>query len=164
MKNLFNVLRVLVIAIALTVFAAGIVLTVLGGYDFFHAFTYLGASEEYNVVGMMAVALLRSVDLFLIAIVFFVFSIGVLALFNTRDEGVFPANFPKWLQIRNFIQLKVILWEAILTTLVVSYLAGLAEQRMQGEALGPHHLIIPGAILLIAISLFFLKTGEHKGG
>lgn len=111
----------------------------------------------------MAVSLLRSVDLFLIAIVFFVFSMGVLALFNARKEAVFPTNFPKWLEIRNFIQLKVILWEAILTTLVVSYLAGLAEQRMQGEPLQLQHLIIPSAILLIAISLFFLKKGEHKG-
>ena len=163
MKNLFSLLRVLISTIALIVFASGIVLTVLGGYDFIHTFTYLG-DDGHNVVGMMAVSLLRSVDLFLIAIVFFVFSVGVFALFNTKEERVFPINFPKWLEIRNFIQLKVILWEAILTTLVVSYLAGLAEQRMQGEPLGPQHLIIPGAILLIAISLFFLKKGEHKEG
>jgi uncharacterized membrane protein YqhA len=162
-KNLFSLLRVLISVIALIVFASGIVLTVLGGYDFIHTFTYLGGGQ-HNIVGMMAVSLLRSIDLFLVAIVFFVFSIGVLALFNTKRDGVFPINFPKWLEIRNFIQLKVILWEAILTTLVVSYLAGLAEQRMQGEALALQHLIIPGAILLIAISLFFLKKGEHKDG
>lgn len=163
MKTLFSVLSVLVSAIAVIVFVSGIVLTALGAYDFVHAFTYLGAGGEHNVIGMMAVSLLRSIDLFLIAIVFFVFSMGILALFNTRKEGVFPANFPRWLEIRNFIQLKVILWEAILTTLVVSYLAGLAEQRMRGEPLQLQHLIIPGAILLIAISLFFLKKGEHKG-
>ena len=162
MKNLFSLLTILVSVIAIIVFISGVVLTVLGGYDFIHAFTYLGAGE-HNVVGMMAVSLLRAVDLFLVAIVFFIFSIGVLALFSTKWGGVFPVNFPKWLEIRNFIQLKVILWEAILTTLVVSYLAGLAEERMRGAPLQLQHLIIPGAILLIAISLFFLKKGEHKG-
>jgi len=55
------------------------------------------------------------------------------------------------------------LWEAILTTLVVSYLAGLAEKKFDKQLISIYDLILPGAILLIALSLFFLKKGENKG-
>lgn len=160
MKALFNVLLVIIKTIALIVFVSGVVFVVLGGYDFFHSFSHLGDEGKSGIVGFIAIGLLRSVDLFLVAIVFFVFSLGLLVLFN-KDEAAFPARLPAWLRIRDFIQLKVLLWEAILTTLVVSYLAGLAERRLSGGQLAVHDLIIPGAILLIAVSLFFLKKGEH---
>jgi hypothetical protein len=44
--------------------------------------------------------------------------------------------------------------------MVVYYVAGLAEKKINGEELSVYNLILPGAILLIAISLFFLKKGE----
>lgn len=158
MKTLFSSLLIIIRAIALIVFVSGAVFVVLGGYDFVHAFTHLRDPGHPGVVGFIAIGLLRSVDLFLVAIVFFVFSLGLLVLFN-KDE-VFAARLPAWLRVRNFIQLKVLLWEAILTTLVVSYLAGLAERRLSGGQLVVNDLIIPGAISLIAVSLFFLKKGE----
>jgi len=58
------------------------------------------------------------------------------------------------------MELKVILWEAILTTLVVSYLAGLVGSRVREETIRVDSLLIPGGILLISLSLFFLKKGE----
>ena len=102
----------------------------------------------------MAIGLLQSIDLFLVAIVFFVFSLGVLILFNNKPETVLPDNLPEWLKIKDFIQLKVILWEAILTTLVISYLAGLAERKLHGSELGLQNLIVPGAILLRSACIF----------
>ena len=131
MKGLFNVLLVVIRAIAFIVFISGIIFTALGIYDFLHIFSYLG-EDRSGVVGFIAIGLLRSVDLFLVAIVFFVFSLGLFVLFFNKDESVFPARLPGWLRLKNFIQLKVLLWEAILTTLVVSYLAGLAERRLSG--------------------------------
>lgn len=160
MKGLFNVLQFVIRAISLIVFVAGAVFSILGCYEFIHAFSYLsGGSSE--IVGFIAINLLRSVDLFLIAIVLFVFSLGLLVLFN-NDETRLPDILPSWLRIKDFIQLKVLLWEAILTTLVVSYLAGLAERRMSGEHLAVHDLIIPGAILILAVSLFLLKHKEKE--
>ena len=107
----------------------------------------------------MVIGLLHTVDLFLVAIVFFVLSIGMVVLFADPDKG-FPLRLPKWLHVHNFVELKIILWEAILTTLVVYYVAGLAEKKINGEEITINILILPGAVLLIALSLFFVKRGE----
>lgn len=160
MKKLFDASQIIIKAIAFIVFLSGAIFTLLGVYDFLHAFTFLVDENRSAVVGFIAVGLLRAVDLFLVAIVLFVFSLGLFVLFVVGDESTFPAKLPSWLKVSNFIQLKVLLWEAILTTLVVSYLAALAERRLGGGELVVQDLIIPGAIFLIAVSLFLLKRGE----
>ncbi len=160
MKRIFNILKNVISVIALLVLASGLVLTVIGGYEMVMAFTHVG-NEGHKAAGHIAIGLLRAIDMFLIAIVFFVFSIGVLALFHDPETPL-PVKLPEWLRIKNFVQLKVILWEAILTTLVVSYLAGTAEDKLKGIQTNIQGLIIPGVILLIALSLYFLKKGEHK--
>lgn len=81
MKKLFNVLLIIIKAIAFIVFVSGTVFVILGIYDFFHAFTYLGDENKAGIIGFIAIGLLRSVDLFLVAIVLFVFSLGLLVLF-----------------------------------------------------------------------------------
>jgi uncharacterized membrane protein YqhA len=165
MKTTFAVLVRIIKIIAVLIFGAGIVLTALGVYDFYHALSHFAVGAEgFQLVGGIAVGLLRGVDLFLIAIVFFVFSLGLLILFNNKDEeSVLPVNLPDWLRVKNFIQLKVLLWEAVLTTLVVSFLTGLVNERLNGTIIATSDLIVPGAILLIAISLYFLKKGEGNG-
>ena len=159
MKSLFTLLSFVMMFIAVFIFASGVVLTGLGAFDFFHAFSYL--DSEKGMVGLLAVGLLQSVDLFLMAIVFFVFSLGILVLFNNNPDN--RTILPEWLRIRNFTELKVILWEAILTTLLISFVAGLVQRRWEGERLAITHLILPGAILLLAISLLLMKKHEsHK--
>ena len=160
MRSTFSALRIIIRIIALLVFGAGVVLAILGIIDMVMAFAHIGETETHALAGMLAVGLLKGVDLFLIAIVFFVFSIGVLILFTGPDTPL-PVRLPEWLRLKNFMQLKVILWEAILTTMVISFLAGLAEQRLGGQPVTVMHLIIPGCILIISISLFFLKKGDH---
>jgi len=145
--------------IALLVFAAGIAITLLGIYDFVHVFTYFVQYKDDTLIKMIAVGLLQAVDLFLVAIVMFVFVFGLLVLFDNKEE--IPLKLPEWLKVKNFMQLKVVLWEAILTTLVISYLAGLVQAKMNGEVINVSSLILPGSILLISLSLYFLKRGEH---
>jgi uncharacterized membrane protein YqhA len=161
MKALFNVLNVVIFIIVIVVFAAGIFITGLGLYDFTHAFAFFSNSEAHGSVQIAAISLLRAVDLFLMAIVLYVFSIGLLALFNNRTDKEFPVNMPAFLKVKNFVELKVILWEAILTTLVIGYLGYLVELRIESKPIVLNDLTLPGAILLIAIALFFLKKGEH---
>ena len=161
MRNVFNVLRVFISIIALLVLASGIVLTMLGVYDFVMTFVDQDYGDGHNLARSMAVGLLKSVDLFLVAIVFFVFSLGILVLFHNAENPL-PIKLPEWLRIKNFMQLKVILWEAILTTLVTSYLANLVETRMNGREINTMQHLIPAAILMISVSLFFLKKGEKE--
>jgi uncharacterized membrane protein YqhA len=159
MKLIYSSVRVFILIIALIVFASGIVLTVIGAFDFAKVFSLIGTSEHNDVRGLMAIALLHAVDIFLIAIVFFVLAFGMLILFG-NPESKFPLTLPEWLHVQNFMELKAILWEAILTTLVVTYLAGLAERAIEGKEIEIQSLLIPGGILLIAVSLFFLKRAE----
>ena len=147
---------------ALLMLASGIILTGIGGYEFALVFPHLFSGDP-QTGRLLAIDLLHAVDLFLVAIVFFVLSLGILVLFNNPDSPM-PVRLPEWLRIKNFMQLKVILWEAILTTLVVAYLAALAERQIQGQEITIQTLILPGGLLLIALSLFFLKKGEGDAG
>ena len=156
MKRIFNTLKAVVTIIALLVFIAGISVAIIGIYEFVLAFSYVSESDKHHMAGLVATGLLKGVDMFLMAMVFFVFSMGVLVLFNSPDS-VLPVKVPEWLRIKSFVELKVILWEAILTTLVVSYLVGLAEAKFAGEKIQLNNLILPGVIFLISLSLFFLK-------
>lgn len=158
MKQTFNSLRAIIRVIAFVVFAAGVVLTLLGVYDFFLSFTEISLANKHGVIEL-AIGLLRAVDLFLIAIVFFVLSLGMLVLFNNPDSPI-PLKLPEWLRVKNFMQLKIILWEAVLTSLVVAWLAGLVEQKYRSIELDLQSLVIPGGIMMLAISLYFLKKGE----
>lgn len=161
MKTLFSLLSIVILIIVVFVFAAGVFITGLGIYDFTHAFHFFGRSDEHGSVQIATLSLLKAVDLFLLAIVLFVFSFGLRVLFNNKTEQALPPNLPAWLKVKNFVELKVILWEAVLTTLVISYLAYLAELRIEGRPITIQDLTVPGAILLISVSLFFLKKGEH---
>ena len=159
MKNMFTVLKILAGAIAILIFACGLVLTALGVYDFVSLFSYLGSDSAHNAARLMVIGLLHSVDFFLVAIVFYVLGLGILLLFHDADVP-FPVKLPEWLRIKDFLQLKVILWEAILTTIVVSYVANIVEKKIKGGAPDLSDLILPGAVLVFALSLYFIKKGE----
>lgn len=159
MKKIFSSIRLVIGIIAVFVFCGGIVFALLGIYDFAMVFSHFGAEDKHSIGGYMAIGLLHSVDLFLIAIVFMVLALGILLLFSDGGNA-FTATLPQWLHIRSFMHLKVILWEAILTTLVVSYLAGLAEKKILGQPSTINTLFLPGGVLIIALSLYLLKKSE----
>jgi len=161
MKQLFNVLYYVVRTIAFLVFTAGIVLTLLGAYELVHTVHFFSLSGSVEDVGITGVGVLKAIDLFLVSIVLFVFSLGLMILFNNKSETALPDNLPSWLKINSFLQLKVILWEAILTTLVISTLARLAELRWNDTPITWYSLVVPSIVLVFALSLYFLKKGEH---
>lgn len=161
MKTIFYLLHKVISFIALLVFASGLVIATLGTFEFVHSFSYLGQFDDLpTIINKMAISLLKALDLFLFSIVFFVFSFGILMLFN-RNDSILPNNLPPWLQIEDFTQLKVLLWEAVLTTLVVAYFAMFFTNNFAGLEPQLNSLILPGGILVIAISLFLLKKKPH---
>ena len=160
MKSISVVLQILIFIIAWLVFFAGVVLLGIGVYEFGELFTHLSEGGRYTR-SLLIIGVLHSVDLFLVAIEFFVMALGFFILFHNPEKPI-PISLPDWLHVKSFTHLKIILWEAILTTLVVSWLAGLAELRIKSEIVHWHTLIIPAGILIIALSLYLLKKGEHK--
>ena len=158
MKNIYNALRIIIEVIAVLIFLAGIVLTGLGAYELIEPFTHLQEISKEHLAPEIAMKLLSGIDMFLIAVVFFVFALGMMVLFVDPNKPL-PVKLPEWLRLKNFIQLKVILWEAILTTLVIFFLTRLVGRSINNQQLTPYSLIIPGGILMIALSLYFLKKG-----
>ena len=102
------------------------------------------------------VKLFNSLDLFLLGFLFLIFSIGFFQLFfprPTKFVAIVDTITPDWLKVENFTQLKLILWDTALTTLVVLFV---------GEAFKAYGtytwelIIIPIAIVLIALSKFLV--------
>lgn len=160
MKILFVALHGIIKGIAFVVFIAGLVLALLGVYEFIHALSHISLPDKSIAASLIAVGMLQSVDIFLLSLVLFVFSVGLLVLFGSRNAEALTALLPSWIKVSSFLQLKIIIWEAILTTLVVSYLAALAQYKLSGKEVSLTSLVIPGAILLLAASLFLIKKHD----
>ncbi|QEE49859.1 YqhA family protein [Flavobacterium alkalisoli] len=158
MRNLLNQVGNIASIIAVIVFVSGIILTGIGIYELVLTFKPESFHTADSSATIIAIGLLKSLDMFLIALVFFIFSVGVYTLFsNSRNNKRILDKVPEWLMINSFIKLKVILWETILTTFLVSYLAGIAEKKFSGEEITVQSLIIPAAIVMLSISMVFLK-------
>lgn len=96
--------------------------------------------------------LLKGLDLFLISMVFMIFAIGIVRLFGIYSDD--KDELPSWLNIHSFKELKVLLWETILVTLVVFTLTSIATDR---SGLHWEMLILPGVILILSLSLYFMR-------
>jgi len=106
-----------------------------------------GEFEEYPGVGMV-----ESLDGFLMSLVFIIFAVGFGKLF-IPDYSIFRnINIP-WLNPKNFTELKVVLWETILTTLVVLFAIHIVRHL---DELKYEMLILPAAVMLIAVGLHFM--------
>lgn len=96
--------------------------------------------------------LLHSLDFLFVAIVFIVLALGLARLFVVR-AGATNEGLPTWLHIEKIGDLKVMLWETILMTLVI---VGLSELALLGP-LTWEALVRPAAILILAVSLYLVK-------
>jgi uncharacterized membrane protein YqhA len=106
--------------------------------------------------------LFQVLDLFLIGCLFFIFSIGFFQLFYPQPSRM-TKNMndltPKWLQVESFTQLKLILWDTVLTTLVVVFIGDVF--RAAGEYTWSL-TIIPIAIFLISLGKFLIKNVKKQ--
>jgi uncharacterized membrane protein YqhA len=116
-----------------------------------------GYAGLYRQGGPQAVAdarlaLLESLDSFLVALVFLIFSLGIMKIFvgyDHSDEGL-----PSWLRIHDFVELKILLWESILVTLVVMCMTTVAHRR---ATLAWDVLVLPAIVLVLAVGLYLVR-------
>jgi uncharacterized membrane protein YqhA len=108
-------------------------------------------SETYNP----GLYILKGLDAFMLAIIFIIFGLGIarLFLYNNAPED----QIPSWLRFHEMKGLKVLLWETILVTLVIYCLQILLTHKELSFEL----LILPGAILLLSVALFFVRWKEQ---
>jgi len=124
------------------------VLESLHGYKIFLQYGLEGKERP-------GVYLLGGLDLFLVSMVFLIFGLGILNIFINYHKV--DENLPDWLKINSFKGLKILLWETVMVTLVVFSFTGIITNR---ESLQWTALIIPGAIMLLSVGLFFMNKHE----
>ena len=153
-KKLLRIRYVVLLAI-LTMFINSVFLIIGGtilsvkGYMEFIQNGFI-PSETYKP----GIYIMKGLDGFMLAIIFIIFGLGIARLFlfnRISDEEI-----PSWLRFQDMKGLKVLLWETILVTLVIYCLQVLLTYKQLSLEL----LIIPGAILLLALALFFVRWKE----
>ena len=115
----------------------------------------LGEAAEGGDAPRPGLELLHSLDFLFVAMVLLVFALGTAKLFLLDPTAEESAHLPLWLQIKSISELKVLLWETILTTLLILALSGLTASVFAKADWTV--LLMPIAILALALSLYFMK-------
>ena len=158
MKTIFK----LIIAIpVISSFITAIIFLGLGVYE-----AWLGISGiikgQVHTDATPGLVLVKSLDIYLIGILFLIFSIGFVQLFIPKESRLFTivdGVTPAWLRVNNFTELKLILWDTILTTLVVMFVENIVSAN--GEFTW-ELMVIPVAILFISLSRYLIKAVKIK--
>ncbi len=98
--------------------------------------------------------LLEALDSFMVALVFMIFGLGIAKIFVFPDE--MEGKVPKWLNLHTIHELKGLVWEAILLTMVIFGLVDIIEASEKTLQM----LILPGIILILSLSLFLIHKKE----
>jgi uncharacterized membrane protein YqhA len=112
---------------------------------------------EMNTETAPGLKLIDSLDMFLIGFLFLIFSMGFAQLFFPKPSILMDAIdkiTPDWLRVKNFAELKQILWDTLLTTLVIKFVSDAFT------AFGDYNwtlTIVPIGIFLIALSRYLIK-------
>ena len=100
--------------------------------------------------------LFQALDLFLIGFLFLIFSLGFAQLFFPKPSRVLKLLeiiTPPWLHVETFTQLKLILWDTVLTTLVVLFVADVFRASSEYDY---SLAILPSAIFLISLGKYLI--------
>lgn len=95
---------------------------------------------------------LEAVDLFFLALAFFIVAIGLVQLFIGEVPMLKSVSF-SWLQIKDFTDLKLLLWYSFLVTILVLFMT----QLMRVEDPDWKLLILPISILLLSAGAYLVK-------
>jgi len=123
-----------------------------------HAFQALFSSVDSGKWANPGVTLFEALDRFLISVLFYIFGVGMIKLF--MPELFRDAELPRWLDIRDIKELKVLLWETVLVTLMVLSVTELVSKK--GE-LTWNALIMPSIIAVLSLSLFLMRSKVETG-
>ncbi len=104
--------------------------------------------------------IIGSIDLYLIAIVLLIFSLGVYELFVSKIDAAenSDAKSSSVLQIHSLDQLKDKIAKVIVMVLVVNFFQRVLHTEFHGAL---EMLYFSGSILLLALALYFLHKGDH---
>lgn len=135
-----------------------IIFDVIGFVEAYHGVKGLLKGEIHSG-SHPGMRLFESLDMYLIGFLFLIFSLGFAQLFmpNTKLLSALTKITPNWLKIKNFTELKLILWETILTAMVILFATEMLKNKGQFQW---ESTVIPLGIFLIALSGYFIRKGE----
>jgi uncharacterized membrane protein YqhA len=155
-KPLFDhLLKLRYLSLVIVILAAlhAVAFLALGTKLAIHAYVIIlgPGSTEQSRPGL---ELLHSLDFLFVSLVLMILSLGIAKLF-LLDPTKQTVPLPAWIQIENVTELKVLLWETILTTLVIVAMSDLVANL--GRTFEWPVLIVPIAILILSLGLYFMK-------
>jgi uncharacterized membrane protein YqhA len=127
---------------------------VLGVQRALHAYALI-LSGKIDGPEHPGIEMLHSLDFLIVSMVLIVLALGIAKLFLRGRGDHDDAELPAWLRIESIAELKVLIWEMILTTLLIVAMSELSE-AIYGQPTWTV-LLTPVAILMLAMSLFFMK-------
>lgn len=130
--------------IVFVTFLNGLTFVVFGIIKTYHGYEQIVAVEH----GRPGIALVESLDSFLIALVFLIFSVGFARLFHSESKIFTAINVPA-LKVESFADLKMLLWNTILLTLMVLFATIVVSNEGDLEW---KIMILPVSIALLAFS------------
>jgi len=140
----------------------GIALFVVASVDVWHVTTmvfnnYFGGVHPHNFHEKIVTDLIGAVDLYLIAIVLFIFGFGLYELFISQIDIAKRSAASKILAIHSLDELKDKLAKVIIMVLIV----GFFKRAMNTEYGGPLEMLyLAGAILGLALAFYFMHKGH----
>jgi len=104
--------------------------------------------------------IIGAIDLYLIAIVLLIFSLGVYELFVSKIDAAedISGKSSNVLEIHSLDQLKDKIAKVIVMVLVVNFFQRVLHTEFHGAL---EMLYFSGSILLLALALYFLHKGDH---
>lgn len=153
MKTIFKFITVVPILctflIAITFLGMGVYKSFLGIYGVLNG--QIGTDAKPGLL------LFQALDIFLFAFLFLIFSMGFAQLFIPKPSRIMTlmdSITPDWLKVENFTQLKLILWDTVLTTLVVVFIGNIFSANGEYDW---QTTIIPVTILLLSLSKLLIN-------
>ena len=161
-ENLLWGTRFFVVLAVIFSMIGGMALFVVASVDVWHVAVsvfnnYLGGIHPSNFHEKIVAELIGAVDLYLIAIVLFIFGFGLYELFISKIDVAERSAASKILEIHSLDELKDKLAKVIIMVLIVGFFKR-AMHTTYGSALDM--LMLAGAILFLALAFYFMHKGD----
>ncbi len=140
----------------------GIVLFIVASVDVWHVAVsvfqnYFSSIHPENFHEKIVAELIGAIDLYLIAIVLFIFGFGLYELFISKIDIAEKSAASRILEIHSLDELKDKLAKVIIMVLIV----GFFKRAMNTEYGGALEMLsLAGAIFLLALAFYFMHKGD----
>jgi uncharacterized membrane protein YqhA len=153
-EHLFK-LRYLTLVIVILAVGHAVAFLVMGTLAAFKGYGHVIAAIQGVQSARPGLDLLHSLDFMFVSMVLIVLALGIAKLFLMHPSDELTVDLPLWLRIDSISQLKILLWETVLTTLMIIALSDLSAGLF--TKLDWTVLLTPAAILVLALSLYLIK-------